>query len=123
MGALAKPLSMALDPLNLTGIQDGPSSGHRRILPEQHTPAQPTVAEPKGFLGSMGLGDSGKGWMLSPFDTHATPQAPPPPPQWGYEPGKGPTWNTPEKVAPGEYEMKANVPGSPGYNGFKGNRF
>jgi hypothetical protein len=117
MGALAKPLGMALDPLNITGVNDEPTQHSRPRLP-----AEPTMGQiagqpdepPRGFS-QMLTGDVRGFGGFRPA---------PPPPQWTYQAGKGPAWSTPKRVGEtNDFTMEANLPGSEGFNGFKGNRF
>lgn len=123
MGGLAGPLAFTLDPLNITGVQDMTRPQYS-APPPGHTPATPTQAGPKqdpmkGFIESLGGWEGAK--FAAPRGVHA---APPPPSQWSYVPGKGPAWSTPERIgATNEFNMNPNLPGSAGFNGFKGNRF
>ncbi len=136
MGAIAGPAAMLLDPLNITGAQDSIANANQRgsqIGYSVGTPPQPGSAaweqmhgsakteEPgklKGFVESMGGWDGGK-------FRQGNPQiAPPPPPQWIYEQGKGATWGTPERTgSTNDFTFKGNAAGTPGYNAHKGNRF
>lgn len=138
MGGLAAPAAFVLDPLNITGAQDavaprrqGPSSadgaGVGQATAAAMGPAQAsgTPQQPggfKGFIESLGGLD---GWSGKPFwRGDLKTAAPPPPPQWIYEQGKGATWGTPERVgATNDFTFKGNAPGTPGYNSNKGNRF
>jgi hypothetical protein len=129
MGALAEPAAFLLDPLNITGAQGQVSSAQPRgsyvmggdnvQQPYNSGPSSPGPSPQqgkyKGFIESMG------GWDGSKFFRgDGNVAAPPPPPKWTYQPGKGAVWSDPQRVG-STNEFTFNP--SPDPSKFGGNRF
>lgn len=102
-----------LDPLNVTGIQDGPS-GHSQEAVGQHVGGSNSLAPPVAPVAPYHPQISSMGLANKFFQNgHAGAMPAPPPAHWGYTPGQGTTWQTPQRQGASQnYNWNSTAPGA-----------